>query len=66
MQPAELRQTAKMDLPPASTIGFYGALPSFNRFSRFVGPVPYHAVPDDWHVIITDVRGSTKAIEQGR
>lgn len=66
MQPAELRQTAKMDLPPASTIGFYGALPSFNRFSRFVDPDPYHAVPDDWHVIITDVRGSTRAIEQGR
>lgn len=26
----------------------------------------YSAAPADWHVVITDIRGSTKAIEEGR
>jgi hypothetical protein len=55
-----------MHISHPSTIGFYEALPTFNRFSRFVDRDPYHEVPDDWNVVITDVKGSTKAIEQGR
>jgi len=26
----------------------------------------YHDVPDDWLVVVSDIKGSTKAIESGR
>lgn len=44
---------------------FYRALPSFHSFDDLAG-AQYTPVPQDWFVIITDVRGSTKAIEAGR
>lgn len=38
-------------------------LPSF----EFVGdPTLYQEAPHDWHIVITDVQGSTKAIEAGK
>jgi len=46
--------------------GFYAALPSFDRFDLVVEPERYSDVPADWLVLITDVRGSTQAIEAGR
>ena len=45
---------------------FYQELPSFTAFAEVVEDRHYHAVPKDWTVIITDVRGSTRAIEEGR
>lgn len=46
--------------------GFYAALPSFDRFDLVVEPERYSDAPADWLVLITDVRGSTLAIEAGR
>ena len=45
---------------------FYAELVKFDRFIDVPDPVHYHLVPDSWLVIITDVEGSTEAIERGR
>ncbi len=48
------------------TLNFYRDLPMSDRFIDVANPEHYTQMPNDWHVIITDVRGSTKAIEAGR
>ena len=45
---------------------FYSELTPFYDFSEFSEFGAYDPVPDDWVVAIADVRGSTRAIEQGR
>lgn len=45
---------------------FYRDLHPISSFVDVADPAVYTPVPDDWFVIITDVRGSTKAIEAGR
>lgn len=46
--------------------GFYEALPSFHDFSEVIDDRHYQPAPDSWFVVVTDVVGSTDAIEQGR
>lgn len=45
---------------------FYAELPTFADFVEVTNPAHYRPAPDDWLVVITDVIGSTKAIEAGR
>ncbi len=45
---------------------FYNELAPFHDFADFVELNSYEPVPDDWIVMISDVRGSTRAIEEGR
>jgi hypothetical protein len=45
---------------------FYADLPSFSDFLTLNSAAHYFDLPDDWFVVITDVVGSTKAIEKGR
>ena len=45
---------------------FYNDLAPFDVFGEFAELGAYEPVPDDWHVVIADIRGSTKAIEAGR
>jgi hypothetical protein len=45
---------------------FYREMTSFSKFSGVVNDAHFHTVPSDWKVVITDVKGSTKAIEAGR
>ena len=45
---------------------FYQSLEGFGQFSELTSPSHYVDVPADWYVVITDVRGSTNAIAQGR
>ncbi|MCB9660938.1 MAG: DUF3095 domain-containing protein [Sandaracinaceae bacterium] len=45
---------------------FYRELAAVERFVDVADLSLYAQVPDDWSVIITDVRGSTRAIEAGR
>ena len=45
---------------------FYKDLTPFTVFKSFSDTDFYHCAPSDWYVIITDVQGSTKAIEEGR
>lgn len=47
-------------------IPFFEALPMLRRFEDTADPSNYLPLPDDWYIAITDVRGSTQAIEQGR
>lgn len=44
---------------------FYKDLRSFPKFSDFSDLNNYTSLPDDWKVVITDIQGSTKAIEKG-
>ncbi len=44
---------------------FYNGLAPFYDFAEFVEIDVYEPVPDDWIVMISDVRGSTRAIEEG-
>ncbi len=45
---------------------FYRELPSFQKFTNVLDDSNYHDVPGSWDLIVTDVEGSTKAIEAGR
>jgi hypothetical protein len=44
---------------------FYQQLKPFTRFSDFTESGNYADCPEDWYVVITDVKGSTQAIERG-
>lgn len=45
---------------------FYEELPGFSEFGEFPHSHWYRPLPRDWLVVITDVRGSTAAIQEGR
>ncbi len=45
---------------------FFEGLPEIERFRDVVDDRFYVDVPEDWAIVITDVRGSTRAIEAGR
>jgi hypothetical protein len=45
---------------------FFSSLPSFGSFEAVADLHSYHPAPDSWLVVITDVKGSTKAIQEGR
>lgn len=45
---------------------FYQSMVPFKDFSELSTNQNFHSVPESWYVIITDVRGSTKAIQEGR
>lgn len=46
--------------------GFYAQVPLCERFEQVVDPARHQPVPADWWVLITDVQGSTRAIQEGR
>lgn len=45
---------------------FYAKLPAHDCFVDIANPAVYTPVPPCWHVIITDVTGSTEAVQAGR
>ncbi len=45
---------------------FYSQLPAFTHFLDVMDTAVYTPVPPDWFVLLTDVRGSTQAIQAGR
>ncbi len=45
---------------------FFDALDAVAGFGDVLAPSAYVAAPADWEVLITDIMGSTKAIEAGR
>ena len=45
---------------------FFEKLTGFTNFEGLAAPENYHAIPKEWILILTDVKGSTKAIEAGR
>jgi hypothetical protein len=49
-----------------STKNFYDDLEAFSSFVEVTNARHYSRVPEDWNVIISDVKGSTKAIAENR
>ncbi|MBD1828846.1 DUF3095 domain-containing protein [Microcoleus vaginatus GB1-A2] len=45
---------------------FYSQLPLLDNFLKITDVGNFFDVPDDWYIIVTDIRGSTKAIEAGK
>lgn len=52
-----------MNTPTGS---FYTDIPVFEDFAKVVDDTVYRPMPDDWYVGLTDVVGSTRAIENGQ
>lgn len=48
-----------------NSVNFYKNLKSFINIPNILNPANYEKLPEDWFVVITDVRGSTEAIEAG-
>lgn len=55
-----------MNVGVATTLSFYEQIPAFTRFAELTEESHYRELPGDWVVIITDVQGSTRAIEENR
>ncbi|MGA1263114.1 MAG: DUF3095 domain-containing protein [Prochlorothrix sp.] len=49
-----------------STDHFYAELPALQQFADLVNPANYQDAPKDWYALVTDIHGSTRAIEEGR
>lgn len=45
---------------------FFRDIPVFKSFQEFSNDSHFHEVPDDWSLIISDIKGSTKAINEGK
>jgi len=50
----------------SNSAAFYLDLPAFREFREIIETRHFRQAPEDWFVVITDVKGSTKAIEAGR
>jgi len=50
----------------SKNIDFYRQIPSVSEFIDVMDLSHFVEAPDDWLVVMTDVRGSTEAIRQGR
>ena len=48
------------------TTRFFEEIRGFSTFNELIVESHYQEVPDDWWVVVTDVVGSTRAIEAGR
>lgn len=51
---------------PSPEESFYADLPAATSFGAVTDFSQYRAVPESWHIVMTDIRGSTQAIEAGR
>lgn len=48
------------------SVDFYRDLPGFTSFAEATEARHYRSAPEGWHVVVADVKASTKAIEAGR
>ncbi len=53
-------------IAPVQSVDFYSCLPSFANFQELTLDRHFVRAPDEWFVVMTDVVGSTQAIEAGR
>ena len=44
----------------------YFQLSFFDNFGDITEPENFIDMPDDWYILVTDIRGSTQAVEAGR
>ncbi|PIR45302.1 MAG: hypothetical protein COV10_00240 [Candidatus Vogelbacteria bacterium CG10_big_fil_rev_8_21_14_0_10_51_16] len=45
---------------------FYKSIPALEKFADVADFSRYVPAPDDWYVVVTDIKGSTKAVEAGK
>lgn len=50
---------------PSHSEHFYRNLPLVTDFAGVTRPENFSPLPDDWHIALCDVRGSTRAVEAG-
>lgn len=50
----------------SESLHFYQNLPAISDFIKVMDHSQFHEAPQDWVVVMTDVRGSTEAIRKGR
>jgi hypothetical protein len=63
--PSSPNQSTIDDTEQISNDEFYAQLIPFNNFEAATQRTHYRPLPDDWLVVIADVQGSTKAIQEG-
>lgn len=51
---------------PKTSADFYQNLPGFDDFTNVTDLSLYQPLPDDWLVVLADIKGSTQAIAEGR
>src|SRR5919202_6626769 len=56
----------QISLKPMDTELFYAGLRVVDNFIGIADSKNFKSVPRDWYILITDIVGSTKAIEAGR
>jgi Protein of unknown function (DUF3095) len=62
-----LCQLSILDYPIfMKNLNFYESLPAFKQFPHLFRSENYKPAPDDWFIVLTDIKGSTKAIGEGR
>lgn len=49
-----------------SSVRFYKNIHAFDNFREILKTEHYQDIPEDWYVIISDIKGSTKAIGKGQ
>lgn len=49
-----------------SNLNFYERLESFTHFHDFTNDNHFSPLPEDWSIVIADIKGSTQAISEGR
>ena len=57
---------ARINSKAMDTESFYADLPVLDNFLDITESRSFKSVPSDWYVVISDIVGSTKAIESGR
>ncbi len=45
---------------------FYNDLKTIEDFSKIMEDNNFSKVPNDWHILVCDIKNSTKAIENGK
>ena len=45
---------------------FYSDITAFNDFNGILDPDNYQDIPADWYIVIADIKGSTKAVTDGK
>jgi len=66
MENGSVRPLDSGSVPPSADEQFYARLTPLESFADVTDLANYAPAPDSWLVVITDVRGSTRAIEAGR
>ncbi len=63
---AELLEQQTEPFMSASSSDFFEKLPAVSEFSKVTDSSLYTPLPDDWLLVLSDIQGSTKAIQDGR